>query len=711
MSNQYFNSYFLPQEELTSLKLNSILKILDDQRKYNGPFAVSRLSVTSSAWQPTTSSFYLQLDEDPLYIGGIESNNEVPTSYKFLPGVKETIRRFTVEYVEPTINEFWEWKDLQFFDITIEGQSKWVTKLSDKNLKGNVGINITGGEVNYTLLTGNKMSCRKDWDSLPIWNGNKKAIIFRVDDNISYLYTGYKAVFDKYGFKCSMAVNYGNIDKNQYYITKNQLVEMSDQDYDVTNHTYSHYGIGRVDDPELAVYNPRYLEHNLSGSTFVLLAETIQPDSSLNHGDPISVWNERGPSGNISYFAQSESTRKPIIHTGVFNTMPAVLFTGGYCNIGTSNLFVPETMEKTLFIVCDPHRTAGSITEALFYSSTGNVDVFSIFQQIPTHSEITIHATGSTGGPDYLYYYGINTTGVQIMTFTFSTTGVHFYRNGSWVESSNGFPTLISGSLTLGGVGGADAGFSGYVFDSMLLNRVAYKDEREAIEGAYANKHKISLLLPPSHSCKILPPYKPLFPLRRLMTSVYGNKSFLEEADNFNGSSYTHKNKKLSTFIPAGDGKTSYDELNISAIMIGHKLMALAGGGVSNTKITGEKINPRFSGVSWHHFDRYFVPILTEISSIVTSPAQSTGTTFTLFSNALTVFNDKPPINEYANSISVYYWHQPSQDYITSGHLEAMFSALLVHTGSFWVTTLSDLTAYWQRANPNSTKVDQRSWV
>jgi len=108
---------FGQQEHPPSTKWNSILKIIEQNRKEFGPFSISKLAATGDGWQPTATSYYFQLDDDPWAIGGVDTGVDPPL----------TIKHFVVNYwnnVESLESGYARWDGLTFASGTIEGSEK-----------------------------------------------------------------------------------------------------------------------------------------------------------------------------------------------------------------------------------------------------------------------------------------------------------------------------------------------------------------------------------------------------------------------------------------------------------------------------------------------------------------------------------------------------------------------------------------------------------
>lgn len=126
---------FGDREHLTATKFNSILRVLEIGRRATGPFSISQLGVTGSNYTPTITSMWVQLDDDPWVIGGVNTATSPPQTY----------RRFTFDLYngnESLTSGFCRWDNMYFASGTIEGSTYWSVQLTSGNKTyGMVGAN------------------------------------------------------------------------------------------------------------------------------------------------------------------------------------------------------------------------------------------------------------------------------------------------------------------------------------------------------------------------------------------------------------------------------------------------------------------------------------------------------------------------------------------------------------------------------------------
>lgn len=146
MEKELYPEYsFGDGEHPPSLKFNNILKIAEETRKFIGPFSISKITATGVQYQPTISSYWLQLDDDPWVVGGVS----------FAPTVTGTIRRFTIFYNSGDISGiyssggFARWDDITFTSGTIESATYWYVKITTGTkvfggLDSLLSVNISG---------------------------------------------------------------------------------------------------------------------------------------------------------------------------------------------------------------------------------------------------------------------------------------------------------------------------------------------------------------------------------------------------------------------------------------------------------------------------------------------------------------------------------------------------------------------------------------
>lgn len=209
-------------------KFNDILKISEENRKQFGPYSISTLSATGAEWQPTASTYWLQLDEDPTGLGGIDLNNKVTE----LP---ETIRRFKVEYTKSATSGYLRFDDLQFQQKTIEGTSRWITQLTASSCKGGLLGNTVSKQIALSGLSISSFSCMKDWDGLPIWNGCVGAISFVHDDGFDVVSTGYAPIYSQFDVKCTAFV-VPNAVGLPTYMSWNQIRSLQQSGHEIGSH-------------------------------------------------------------------------------------------------------------------------------------------------------------------------------------------------------------------------------------------------------------------------------------------------------------------------------------------------------------------------------------------------------------------------------------------------------------------------------------------
>jgi len=143
----YTNLSFGHEEHPPSSKFNSILSIVEETRKFVGPFSVSKLNATGTAWLPTASSIYLELTDDPWQIGGVTGGS--------------TRRAFTVYYYDNTMTNTGEarWDNIYFTSGTVDGNAKWYALVASSNIQyGTVGsaageINLSGTATNISSFS------------------------------------------------------------------------------------------------------------------------------------------------------------------------------------------------------------------------------------------------------------------------------------------------------------------------------------------------------------------------------------------------------------------------------------------------------------------------------------------------------------------------------------------------------------------------------
>lgn len=700
LNKRFYPDYEFAQDSIMSAnQLNTILQLADEQRMTSGPYYIVKLSATGAEWQPTASSFYLELLDDPVYIGGVEYKSEVPTSFRFLPGTGETIRRYKVDYFNSANSRFWTWKDTQFFKVNVDGGYKWITKLNDKNIFGNRSISVSGETLNYTTLLVSSMTCRKDWDSLPIWNGHKNAISFRTNDSRVENYTGWKAVFDIYNWKYSIYASNTNLGLTNY-MTEAHIKEMASGGYEIGNHTLTNWGNGDWEPNSLTQFEGA---HNLN-ILFDLRADIM----ASSHLGAINYWNDRGPSG--FNFGQATSSKRPLFYSGVtVNGMPGVFFTNTDDAISGGPFNYPTGTNFALFMAIDASGTSAADRILFEIKSATNLTQLRLaYTSASLSANSSIIITGSAEKD-----LGTSVPGRQILSLMTSPTGINLYRNGVWVSGFGAFGFAPSGTYTIGNTGGgATVGHTGFVFHAIGVMDVENAGGnyyfREDFEGYMAHRYGMSDVLHYTHKYKHFLPVKPMKPLQNLFTEIYGNKSELEELINFNnGGNNLHNNYKCLTYSYPTSSNLYVDEFVTAAVMMGHIGAVIASSNAS-ASITGRRAHGHFSGQTWNWINPYMIGPYKGIDVLITGYTQPTGETFLNISSWLDQVAYTSSRQQYANSWINITWRNNINggDNVSSGHLRAMLEAVRVHSGDFWVAPVGTVLDYWRKAHPN--EIDER---
>ncbi len=209
-------------------EINKMAGILEVQRRETGPYVINKIE--RQDWQPTASSMWVHLDEDPLYLGGVEHNN-------FRIRRPETLRRFKIEYHDPDTTGYIKWDDQPFQLEEIDGVKFWVTSLDRRNVAGSpLGTGVRATDL--SSLDFDKFTCVKDWDTLPIWNGCVGAINFRVDDGHVVTATGHAPVLDNWDVNMSHYIPTNRIETADR-VTWEHLRRLVDTGHEVSSHARS----------------------------------------------------------------------------------------------------------------------------------------------------------------------------------------------------------------------------------------------------------------------------------------------------------------------------------------------------------------------------------------------------------------------------------------------------------------------------------------
>jgi hypothetical protein len=697
---------FNSQERLTSTKLNSILRIIEELRSDKGPYSIRLLSATGASWQPTTTGMFIEFLDNPSGVGGVEYNNLVTNKL-------ETLRRFKVEYSNLSTSGFVRFADVQFVRESVDGTNRWVASLGPHNANG-MTLGITPGSgyssLNMTSIVGSSLKCYKDWDSLPIWNGHKHCIVFSTDDGNAENYSGYYPIFKYHDLKYTLFINTTRLDIAGK-MSWDQVREMHSSGFEIANHTIDHIPVEEWFTDTYVPWHPK--SHlNASGNTLIFMLEA-DAISGLSNGTAVSNWDDSISSYD---FDIATAALKPIYYTtGGTNSMPYVRFDG--IDDGLNGAITSAASSNYSFFMAFNQIATGVFKDQyIFDVQTGRCN----FATSRTgHSGWAMHITGTT-----IYITGAQKVGPQIASFicnsggTYAldaaTSGTYIYRDGILMTSY-----AIMHKFAVGGTVGIGSDYnvasgtslSGSVMEVICVSGNVTDSDRRKFEGYLAHKWGIREELPGYHRYKCVPPAMPTFGVKLLLDQMYGNKNALEHNINFTGASlnYGYKNFRVKTHAWAGGGKYMTDNFGISMVTLGHIGSRMTGQGsqsVTGNRSYGARQN------TWWDFRPFVVPIWASITSFITGASQPTGHTVTSFKIILDTIAATSNYS-YKNNLAHFYWHTTgSAEWVSTGHLDMMLHTAMNHSGDFWITTSKDAIEYWRRAHPKAVyETDLKSWL
>ena len=256
---------------------------------------------------------------------------------------------------------------------------------------------------------------------------------------------------------------------------------------------------------------PYFSPLNVSGCVLWFDAEDTK--TMTFSGSTVTSWTSKG-SSTVSTSVVSGSTN-PTYTT--YNNLPALGFNGTSTYIQTANVSVPGT--GTTWITCSVNLTPVTVStpvdssvvlatnspgeRAIRYSATGGNTYYTINRNLTNtadllRGQINENANGIRGFMDTASYFTGFTNGTQTVSNTNAVT---------YVAPAN--QPFLMGKWATGYL-------NGYIYESLVYNRVLTLEEYQQVEGYLAQKWGFTASLPANHPFLRILLYRWKVPLARL---------------------------------------------------------------------------------------------------------------------------------------------------------------------------------------------------